>query len=293
MRDLEGHEPVEFRVAGFPDCAESAHPDTLQKLIFSERLGRLGGVGMFGVAHGGHSEAWIAISEIIAAGGGGFKSKFMREDCVGIENETGVSRRCVHEREFGNEGWPCCTSWCLVRRRKHKLPACATQALGMHEFMLRMPNRKDRTRRLADDFFGHAAQEHVGQTAVAVRSHNDEVGVDFAGAADDFVERRAFADVLLDLESLELVLGNQPLEARLDRGCDRFGGWQRGGLDRDDIRNDEGEVLHDVKEIQLGIELFGERDGVIESGVRILAEIDGKQDAAKVDHGAAHWRTSC
>src|SRR5438105_3375394 len=76
----------------------------------------------------------------------------------------------------------------------------------VHELVLGMAHRQHRTGRLAHDLLRDAAEQHVGQPAMPVRAHHDQVDVGFPGVAHDLVERSAFAHLPVENEALELVL---------------------------------------------------------------------------------------
>src|SRR5262249_32089330 len=156
----------------------------------------------------------------------------------------------------------------------------------MDELMLWMAHRQHRAGRFADDFLGDAAQQHMDQPGVAVRAHDDEVDIRFAGKADDLVKRRTFADLGMYGEAAQLMRVNEAVQSLADRRGELLR-RRRNWNGTDGFRDEESQVLHDVQKIQLGVEFFGERGGVGERIFGVLAEIGGDENAVQVDHDAS------
>ena len=82
--------------------------------------------------------------------------------------------------------------------------------------MLGMAHCQNGTGSLAHHFFGDASQEHMGQAAVAVRAHDDQIDVVFSGKQEDLIVGGSLAHRTVDRQTLQMVLLDLPLQSRTD-----------------------------------------------------------------------------
>ncbi len=151
---------------------------------------------------------------------------------------------------------------------------------------LSTPQGQHRAVGLSDDLFGDAAEEHSGGTPSAVGAHDDQVDVVLLGVVEDHLTgRKAFDLGFLQGKGLGLVglddlghLGVRNLEQVLQ---DVRGLWESA------LRRSRVALVEDdsVQHVQLGLELLGEEQRMVQGLLGRLREIGGVEDGVDVQHG--------
>ena len=80
----------------------------------------------------------------------------------------------------------------------------------------RLAHNEHRTRRVADDALGGAAEEHIHKPAAAERGHNDEIEIAALRYRDDLVVRGALAEQRVESAGRLIHFEVQLFEAEFD-----------------------------------------------------------------------------
>src|SRR5258706_9631718 len=180
---------------------------------------------------------------------------------------------------------PSLTEWMMASIRS--LPEFRFTRLVVNEIMLVRADDQHRTRRVAHDSLGGAADQHSRQAGAPVVSDDDQIAVAFLGSLDDLVVRGSSAascrfrrkrrsDFLAPFGKLFgglfLIFGFKLIS--LNRPNLR---WRRHGDD-------------DVQQQHLGIELPGKMDAVMKRLARAIRKIDWDKNAFEIQLRQADWR---
>jgi hypothetical protein len=151
--------------------------------------------------------------------------------------------------------------------------------------LLLFPQRQDRARSEADDLLGDASQEQTCRTPTSVGPHHDQVDVVLVGVVENHLAGGEAPDFgLADGESLGLALLDDVGHLRvrdLEELLEYIGGL--GKLLRRIARVVV--MQHDgVEHVQLGLELFREKEGLHQRLIGAGRKVGGVEDLTDLQH---------
>jgi hypothetical protein len=147
----------------------------------------------------------------------------------------------------------------------------------------------------ADKLFGNAAVEDVGEAGAAVGGKNDEVGALFAGGFSDGFLGETNSDYgAAEAGKSEMLLFAQPGDPFLSGFAESVHACS-GRIGGADVRVGNG-CCDDVQKRYRGGKALSEADGIAETEVRVLGEIDRHEDFADAKRGrgfGCQWMWRC